>query len=192
MSGLTTRSDARANRQRLIAAAQDVFRENGIDAEMKVIAERAGVGVGTIYRNFPTKDDLITAITAELVDAVRIVCDEATQTEDPADAIRVFVDGALRIIDQYGDVVVATKQRGLPPACHQLFVQLDARGQIMNVIQKGIDSGRFRADVDAEVVATLIEASFFPPSYKSLRQTRTHKQVTDALTDFFLRGMLAS
>lgn len=192
MSGLIARSDALANRQRLIAAAQDVFRERGIDAEMKVIAERAGVGVGTIYRNFPTKDDLITAITAELVEAVRVVCDEAAQTEDPAEAIRIVVEGTLRNIDHYGAVVMATKQRGLPPECHVLFLELDARGRITDLIQNGIDCGRFRADIDAAVAATLIEASFLPPSYLTLRQTHTHEQITEALIDFLLNGMLAN
>lgn len=191
MSGLMARSDARANRQRLITAAQDVFRERGIDAEMKVIAERAEVGIGTIYRNFPTKDDLITAIIAELVDSIADVCDDAERAADPAEGIRIIVEGALRNIDHYGDVVMATKQRGIPQACHALFQQLNARGRVDGIIQKGIASGRFRSDIDAAVVATLVETTFFPPSYQSLRKTRTHEQITDALTDFILRGMLA-
>ena len=56
------RADARANRARLVEAARAVFSERGLAAEMKEIAERAGVGVGTIYRNFPSKEDLIVAI----------------------------------------------------------------------------------------------------------------------------------
>jgi AcrR family transcriptional regulator len=57
------RADARRNRERILAAAREVFSEHGTDAQMDEIARRAGVGVGTLYRHFPTKHEL----TAELV-----------------------------------------------------------------------------------------------------------------------------
>jgi len=188
--GTPLRADALANRQRLIDAAQDVFRERGIDAEMKTIAERAGVGVGTIYRNFPTKDDLITAIAGELINAMSNVCDEVSTIDDPVEAMRAFVRGGLRTINHYGDVVMATKQRGLPPACHELFTQFNMRGRIIGLIQHGVEMGRFRADIDVAVAATLVETSLFPPSYQFLRQTHTHEQIVDAVTDLVLHGML--
>ena len=187
--GMPLRADARANRQRLIDAAHDVFRERGLDAEMKTIAERAGVGVGTIYRNFPTKDDLITAIAAELVDTMVAVCNEATSVADPVDAMRVFVRGGLTTINQYGDVVMATKQRGLPPACHALFTEFNIRGRIIELIQRGVDEGCFRSEMDVAVAATLVETSLFPPSYQFLRQTHTHEQIVDAVTDLVLHGI---
>jgi AcrR family transcriptional regulator len=55
------RADARDNRDRILAAVQVVFREQGIDAPMKEIADRAGVGVGTLYRRFPDRESLISA-----------------------------------------------------------------------------------------------------------------------------------
>jgi AcrR family transcriptional regulator len=55
------RADARGNRDQILAAAQIVFRERGIDVPMKEIADRAGVGVGTLYRHFPDRTALITA-----------------------------------------------------------------------------------------------------------------------------------
>jgi AcrR family transcriptional regulator len=57
------RADARRNRERILESARQVFAENGIDAQMDDVAGRAGVGVGTVYRHFPTKD----ALMAELV-----------------------------------------------------------------------------------------------------------------------------
>ncbi len=57
------RADARRNRERILDSARDVFAENGIDAQMDEVADRAGVGVGTVYRHFPTKE----ALMAELV-----------------------------------------------------------------------------------------------------------------------------
>lgn len=191
-TGIPLRADALANRQRLIDAAHEVFRERGIDAEMKTIAERAGVGVGTIYRNFPTKDDLITAIAAELIDSMATVCDEASQVDDSIEAMRVLIHGCLRTVSQYGDVVMATKQRGLPAACHVLFSEFNVRGRIIDLIQNGVDHGQFRSDLDVAVAATLIETSLFPPSYQFLRQTHTHDQIVEAVTDLVLRGMQAN
>ena len=61
------RADARANRQRILDAALLLIAERGAGAEIKEVAERAGVGVGTIYRNFATKDDLIRGIIEEML-----------------------------------------------------------------------------------------------------------------------------
>jgi AcrR family transcriptional regulator len=59
------RTDAQRNRERLLEAAGSIFREQGLDVSVGQIAEAAGVGRGTLFRNFPTKDDLIAAIVLE-------------------------------------------------------------------------------------------------------------------------------
>ena len=64
----TLRSDARRNRAAVIAAAKQLFADQGLEAQMPEIARAANVGVGTVYRHFPAKDDLIAAIAAEWFD----------------------------------------------------------------------------------------------------------------------------
>ena len=61
------RRDALANRGKLIAAAVDVFNDQGIDAGVESIAQRAGVGIGTLYRRFPTKDALIEFLVQQMI-----------------------------------------------------------------------------------------------------------------------------
>ena len=61
----TLRSDAERNRRRVLNAAQELFRERGLDVGVAEIAQRAGVGRGTLFRNFPTKQDLIAAIVID-------------------------------------------------------------------------------------------------------------------------------
>jgi AcrR family transcriptional regulator len=64
MGAARMRSDARRNRESILAAAREVFSKYGMEAQMDEIARRAGVGVGTLYRHFPTKDELV----GELID----------------------------------------------------------------------------------------------------------------------------
>ena len=70
------RADARRNFDALIAAARDVFAENGTDASLEDIARRANVGIGTLYRNFPTRQDLFTSV---YVGGVEELCDSARE-----------------------------------------------------------------------------------------------------------------
>jgi AcrR family transcriptional regulator len=64
------RADARRNYDKLIAAARDAFTEEGGSASLEEVARRAGVGIGTLYRNFPTRQDLLEAVYVEEVEAV--------------------------------------------------------------------------------------------------------------------------
>jgi AcrR family transcriptional regulator len=77
----TLRSDAERNRDRILAAATEVFAEEGLDASLGEIARRAGVGIGTLYRRFPTRADLITACfehkLAGYVEVVRLASEIA-------------------------------------------------------------------------------------------------------------------
>lgn len=64
------RADARRNREQLLAAAREAFTERGEEASLEDIARRAGVGVGTLYRHFPTRQDLLEAVYVEEVEAL--------------------------------------------------------------------------------------------------------------------------
>jgi AcrR family transcriptional regulator len=89
------RADARRNLARILEAAREVFAEQGIDAPISLIAERAGVGVGTIFRRFPHKDELVAALIEQrgrqLVDAA----DLALAREDAGKAFRDFIEFAV-------------------------------------------------------------------------------------------------
>jgi AcrR family transcriptional regulator len=87
------RADAVRNRDTLLAAAAAVFVTSGIDAPIREIAARAGVGIGTIYRHFPTRADLVVAVYRHQVEA----CAEAgpvllAEAQSPVDALRQWVD----------------------------------------------------------------------------------------------------
>jgi AcrR family transcriptional regulator len=76
------RRDAAANRELLLDAAAKVFADHGLDASVEEIARVAGVGIGTLYRRFPTKDALIAALVQELLDTLTRLAREATEQPD--------------------------------------------------------------------------------------------------------------
>lgn len=185
----TERADARANRARLIEAAHDIFRARGLDAEMKEIAERAGIGVGTIYRNFPTKDDLIAAVIGEAISAMQANLDAALTITDPIAAVHAFLAGGFAVAEQYGDLLAAMMHGKMPDACREQFARLDGLQRAAELIRHGIRAGVFRADLDAEIAAAQLVASFVPWHYQQLRRERTLEQIVSAYADLFLRGV---
>ena len=80
------RADARRNREKVLVAARAVFSEHGRDAQMDDVARRAGVGVGTVYRHFPTKEALIEALMVAAFEAIAEKAESALEVEDPWEA----------------------------------------------------------------------------------------------------------
>ncbi len=85
------RADARRNRERVIAAAEEIFAEQGIEAGIPEVAERAGVGKGTVYRNFPTKDDLVAAVQVERIRAWRRRLTEESEKGDAWSVLTAYL-----------------------------------------------------------------------------------------------------
>ncbi len=85
------RRDAARNRVKILAAARAVFDEEGVDVCVEVIAQRAGVGVGTLYRRFPTKELLIEAVIDEVLEGVLTAGQDALANESPADGFAEFI-----------------------------------------------------------------------------------------------------
>jgi AcrR family transcriptional regulator len=85
------RADAERNRRRVLDAAQALFRERGLDVGVAEIAERAGVGRGTLFRNFPSKEDLIAAIVVERMGEAAERGRELLEAPDPGEALFEFL-----------------------------------------------------------------------------------------------------
>ena len=103
------RADARRNGDALLLAAVNVFNTLGVDAPMRTIAASAGVGVGTLYRHFPQRSDLIKAIIQREVDDCAAAAELLGRDLPPAEALAAWVQ---RLVD------LAATKRGLGPALH--------------------------------------------------------------------------
>ena len=140
------RRDAERNRQRILEAAREAFAEDGLAVTLDEIARRAGVGVGTIYRRFPDKEQLIDALFEERIGEVVALADEALHHADAWQGLVDFLEGAaaLHADDRGLKEVTLSGVHGLERVrrardlMYPVVTQLVARAQ---------EQGSLRADV---------------------------------------------
>jgi len=135
------RADARRNHEAVIAAAKKLFADQGLDAQMPDVARVAGVGVGTVYRHFPTKDDLVAALVAERFERLAQKAREGLEIEDAWEAVSEFIRFAAQIqADDRGLCEVmgsrpevmdaAARAAGLPELCDRLVERAQRSGEL--------------------------------------------------------------
>ena len=91
--GKVMRADAARNRSRLLDAATAAFADRGADASLDDIARAAGLGIGTLYRHFPTREDLVLAVYGAQIDALDQRSRELATSDDPGEALREWMRG---------------------------------------------------------------------------------------------------
>ena len=113
------RADARRNREKVLAAARAVFAEQGVDAQMDDVARQADVGVGTVYRHFPTKEALLNALSDEVFAVVAVYVRTLLTLDDPWDAFtRAMWFGASKTAgDRAFSEILAATRRFPPRTC---------------------------------------------------------------------------
>ena len=149
------RRDAQLNRERIIEAARACFAESGLDVGVEEIARRAGVGMGTLYRRFPTKQSLVHAIFEDGLDRLREPIERALAVEDPWDG---FVEMILATVDRqaadhgFGQMVVLR----LGPAAIPDDVRRRFFGPLEELLERAQAAGQLRADVTAEDLPAIV------------------------------------
>jgi AcrR family transcriptional regulator len=156
-AGRPLRADARRNLEHILEAARIVFAEQGLDACVAEIAERAGVGTATIFRRFPTKDDLLVAVLVhrlhELVDIGR----RALASGEPGAAFRRFLrDLALRFISDRA-LFEAVEDGRLGGAETGEIVE-ELRASVAELLRRAQTCGAIRPDVTTEDIRVIVHA----------------------------------
>src|SRR4051812_43403540 len=157
------RADARRNYEKLLAAARDAFTQDDRDASLEDIARRAGVGIGTLYRHFPTRSDLIEAVYVEEVEALARSADQVAKLE-PWDALVTWLDGFVGYI--------ATKQALADElfaiADHNVEVFANCRAALNTagepLLQRAQDAGVVRTDTTIQDVIRMVAGIAKMPS----------------------------
>jgi AcrR family transcriptional regulator len=152
------RADAARNRRHLLAAAADVFAERGLDASVSDIAKRAGVGKGTVFRHFPSKEDLLAAVVLDRIDGLTFAGERLLTAAEPADALLEFLSIAadqrqqrdLSFLSGAGDVNAAVRR---------------SREGLYRVIEALVDRARTAGVVRADVTGTDVVLLMCAPNY---------------------------
>ncbi|GAB7047861.1 TetR/AcrR family transcriptional regulator [Catenuloplanes indicus] len=147
MAAKPLRRDAELNRQRILQAARELFAAQGLDVTLDDIAHHAGLGVGTVYRRFPTKDALVEALFESKMARLAQIAENAADEPDPAVALDRWLravadlqagDRGLREVmlgGRYsGDRVTLVRER-LNPAVTRLFDRAKAAGVLREDLQ---------------------------------------------------------
>ena len=140
------RADARRNREKVLAAARAAFSEQGRDAQMDDVARRAGVGVGTVYRHFPTKEALIEALMVAAFETIAAAADAALELEDPWEAFTsVLWRGAETMA---GDRALSEVFASIPGATESVMPTVEGLTETMTrIIRRAQAAGVLRDDV---------------------------------------------
>lgn len=145
----TLRRDAQRNRDRIVASARALFARDGAEPSVEEVTRHAGVGMGTLYRHFPTKDDLLDAVLADAFEELVVAAEHAVAAGDAWAGFTGFLEQslALHAANRGLKDVLATRGRGLERAdamrarIHPLLDLLVERAQ---------EQGALRADFTAE------------------------------------------
>jgi AcrR family transcriptional regulator len=140
------RADARRNRDAVIAAAKKLFADQGLDAQMPDVAKAARVGVGTVYRHFPTKDDLIAALVAERFERLAQKAREDLEMEDPWEGICDFIRYSAQI--QADDRGLCEVMGSRPEVMHAASLAAGLPGLCERLVRRAQRSGELRQDLD--------------------------------------------
>jgi AcrR family transcriptional regulator len=144
------RADAQRNIDTLLQTAMAVFATSGVDAPVREIAEKAGVGVGTVYRHFPQRADLIAAVFRREIDACADAAPVLAAEHEPGEAL-------ARWMQRYVDFIAA--KRGLATALHSgdpafdslpVYFRQRLEPAFRALLESAADAGEVRTDISAE------------------------------------------
>lgn len=141
------RADAQRNRERVLGAARELFAERGLEATLNDVAHHAGVGVGTVYRRFPTKESLLDAIFEDAIEQIVDFAESALQQEDSWAGFVWFVEHLceLTATDRgLREMVYSTAYGGYRVECAKLRLH----PPISDLVERARNDGHLRPDIE--------------------------------------------
>jgi AcrR family transcriptional regulator len=156
--GPTLRRDAERNRERIITAARRVFAAGGLDASMASVARAADVGIATLFRRFPTREDLINAVFADTMSAYVDAVTTALADPDPWHGFTAYIRAvcAMQAADRgFAEVLTMT----FPAATHLEDQRQRSYRGFLRLIARAKNSGRLRPDFASQDLVILLIAN---------------------------------
>ncbi len=176
------RADAERNRERILEVAKEAFARDGANASLDDIAKRAKVGAGTLYRHFPTREELLQSVYRSELEKLAAAQEKFAQTMPPIEALRAWL---LLFVD-----AIAAKQL-IAPALNTLLGDpkkvFEASYEKMHramraLVKRGVDSGEIRKDLDpVDLLHALVGVS-------NVASSHDWRQSAKRLVDILIAG----
>lgn len=153
------RADARRNRARVLEAAGEAFAAEGPSVPLDEIARRAGVGAGTVYRHFPTKEALLHAVLTDRLVLLHEKALAALDAPDPGPAFFTYFDTMVAAADGKMDLAEALAGQGIDVIAATRDVAVPLKAAMEELLRRAQDAGAVRADVGIEILHALVVAA---------------------------------
>ena len=190
MSGRATgpvrrpRADAVRNRERLLEAAADTFGAGGPDASLEGVAERAGVGIGTLYRHFPTREALFEAVYRREVDQLADLAERLAAEAAPVDALRRWLHANVRLVATKKGMVTALALAAYRPSDLHAYSADRLAKAVGSLLDRAAEAGEIRADITPEdLLRALVGMSY------NVYDTPDWRNTALRLVDIFVDGL---
>jgi AcrR family transcriptional regulator len=159
------RADARRNYERLLAEAKRAFLRHGVDASLEDVARNAGVGIGTLYRHFPSRNALLDALLRERFDSQAAAARELLGHESPIEALMTWLARFVEASTSYRGLIeplasaLGDESSDLYVACHSMRDAGDA------LVERAKAAGELRADVTTNELFLLVNGMAWASEY---------------------------
>jgi AcrR family transcriptional regulator len=179
------RADAARNRERLLEAAADIFSAGGPNASLEAVAKGAGVGIGTLYRHFPTRDALFEAVYRHEVDQLGDLAQRLGREATPVEALRRWLHANVRLVATKKGMVTA-----LALAAHggrsELFASTfeRLRAAVGGLLDRAVEAGDIRADITPEDLLRALAGMSY-----NIYDTPDWQKTALRLADIFVDGL---
>jgi AcrR family transcriptional regulator len=144
------RADAQRNRERVLEAAKSVFSAGGADASLEAVARRAGVGIGTLYRHFPTREALYDAVYRREVEQLGELADELKSEAAPVEALRKWLRANVEFVATKKGMAAALALAAHKPSELMAFSYERLTKAVGALLGRAVAAGELRADVAPE------------------------------------------
>ncbi|ABK71595.1 TetR/AcrR family transcriptional regulator [Mycolicibacterium smegmatis] len=149
------RSDGKRNRDRILEVARHHIAERRLELPMNVIAREAGVGVGTVYRHFPTRQSLLETVAADGFGEITTISRRAAHEPDPAKSLRKLLGGSVKCLHRYPGLAPVLESQTF--ACSETVEMAASVGRSVEaVLKKARKAGLVRAGVSGDDLRWLI------------------------------------
>jgi AcrR family transcriptional regulator len=150
------RADARRNQEKLVAVAREAYAEVGVSAPMDEIARRAGVGPGTLYRHFPTREALLAAVYRDDIEAIASRADALAAELPPTEALTAWLTEQMAYIGHKIGMGAAIKSMLGNDTATMDYCRDTMRGALARLLEPTQAAGTIRADVDPTLLLRLV------------------------------------